>query len=52
MLQLFEKMTPEKIEAARKEVEEAAMKATTDKSKTMVESNSSLVMQGDMRSML
>lgn len=52
MLWLFEKMTPEEIEAVRKEKEEAAMRAVEEKRKAVVETISSLVTQGDMRSML
>lgn len=51
MLQLFEKITPEKIEVVRKE-KEAAMKATKEKRNAVVETTFTLVTQGDMRSIL
>ena len=44
-------MTPEEIEAARKE-EKATMWAVEENRKTVVETTSPLVTQGDMRSML
>lgn len=45
-------MTPEEIEAARKEEKEATIRAVEEKRKAVIETTSPLVTHGDMRSML
>ena len=45
-------MTLEEIEAVRKEKEKVTMRAVEERRKATVETTSSVVTQGDMRSML